>query len=449
MHHHVDHTVGKQVLGLLETFRQLLADGLFNDTRPGEADQRTGFGDVYVAKHGVRGGDPARCGIGQNNDVGLTCFLQFLHGDGGARHLHQRQDALLHARTARGGKQNEWATFFHGGVEASDDGLARGHAERAAHEIEILNRQHHAKTVEPAVAELYRVVHSGFVARVLEPIGVAALVAKAQRVGRHFRNGNVEPGLVVEHRLQTHGRAHAHVIVGARDDKLVGFDVLVEHKLAGLRTFDPEIFRHLAPQHPADFRTYDVGDPVHVVALDLNGGFFLRVYTASCRDATRFTDCFKHLALLLWNVGQSLLVCFVAFLTDVGRRYQYSKRQVILDARWAFAGVGSVGVGAGRLRPASKGRYGAARARRAKRRHRGSRRNRPSRTAGAARAARSTGPAKSDHSRGALGLSGRILLDHVPRRRSAGERLLRPIAKSRHFSRRAPGNMWYRRDCGQ
>ena len=66
----------------------------------------------------------------------------------------------------------------------------------------------------------------------------------------------------VEHQLQPRRRADAHVIVGARNDELVGLDVLVEDELAGLRTFDPEIFRRLAAQEAANLRADDVGDPI-------------------------------------------------------------------------------------------------------------------------------------------------------------------------------------------
>src|SRR5262249_45242027 len=63
-------------------------------------------------------------------------------------------------------------------------------------------------------------------------------------------------------------RPHAHVVVGAGDDELVGLNVLVENELAGLRTFDPEIFRRLAAREVvADFRPDDVGDPVHDAVL--------------------------------------------------------------------------------------------------------------------------------------------------------------------------------------
>ena len=73
----------------------------------GEADQRAGLGDLHVAEHGVGGGDAAGRRIGQHDDVGQARLAQALHGDGRARHLHQREHAFLHARAARRGEDDE------------------------------------------------------------------------------------------------------------------------------------------------------------------------------------------------------------------------------------------------------------------------------------------------------------------------------------------------------
>ena len=45
---------------------QLLADGLLDHPRAGEADQRAGLGDVDVAQHGEGGGDAAGGRVGQH-----------------------------------------------------------------------------------------------------------------------------------------------------------------------------------------------------------------------------------------------------------------------------------------------------------------------------------------------------------------------------------------------
>ena len=107
MHHHVDHAVVFEIFGALEAVGQLLADGLLDDARAREADQRAGLRDVHVAEHRVGGRDAAGGRIGQHHDVGLARLAQHLDRDGGARKLHQRQNALLHARAAGGRKHDE------------------------------------------------------------------------------------------------------------------------------------------------------------------------------------------------------------------------------------------------------------------------------------------------------------------------------------------------------
>ena len=195
-----------QIFRTLETFRQLLADGLLDDARPGEADQRARLRDMDVAEHGIGRRDAAGGRVGQHDDVGLASLAQQLHSDRGAWQLHQREDAFLHARAARGCEHDERRALLDGSFETLDHGLAGRHTERAAHEIEILHRDHDRQPIELAVAELDRVVGAGLAACVLEPVGVAALVAELQRIDRHVGHGDVEPGLAVEHRLHARSR---------------------------------------------------------------------------------------------------------------------------------------------------------------------------------------------------------------------------------------------------
>src|SRR5262249_3180887 len=114
-------------------------------------------------------------------------------------------------------------------------------------------------TFELAQAELDRVVGPGLAARILEPLRIAPFIAKLQRIERNLGDSDVDPGLVVEDGFQARLRAHAHVVVGPGNDELVRRDVLVEHELPGLRTFDPEILRRLATREVvANLRTDDV-----------------------------------------------------------------------------------------------------------------------------------------------------------------------------------------------
>jgi len=51
VHHHVDHPVIAQIFGLLETFRQFLANGLLDNAWPGKTDQCARLCDMNIAEH--------------------------------------------------------------------------------------------------------------------------------------------------------------------------------------------------------------------------------------------------------------------------------------------------------------------------------------------------------------------------------------------------------------
>src|SRR6185312_4325883 len=180
-------------------------------------------------------------------------------------HLHQRQDAFLHAGPAGRGEDDEGRFLLDRELHAANDSFAGGHAERTAHEIEILHGDDDGGPLELAVADLDRIIQVCAGPRIPDAIGVALLVTEFQGIGGHFRQGDVVPGLVIEDRLQPRQRADAHVIIGAGDHHLVGLDVLVKHELPGVRALDPQILRRLTTQHVADFRPNDVGEPIHVL----------------------------------------------------------------------------------------------------------------------------------------------------------------------------------------
>src|ERR1019366_9747299 len=165
------------------------------------------------------------------HDIGQFRLAQHLHADDGARHLHQRKYAFLHARAAGRGEYDERRFLFEREFKPAHDRLAGGHAERTAHEIEILYRDHDGGALELAVAYLDGVVQSGPGAGILDAVGISALVAEFQGVGGHLGQRHVEPGLVVEDRFQPRHRAHSHVVVRAGNHELVALDVLIEHEL--------------------------------------------------------------------------------------------------------------------------------------------------------------------------------------------------------------------------
>ena len=264
VHHHVDHAVLEEILGPLEAIGKLFADRLLDDARAGEADQRAGFGKVHVAEHGVGRGDAAGGRVRQHDDVGELHITKGVDRHRRARKLHQREHALLHAGAARGGKEDERLPPLARRHQAFDHRLARRHAERAAHEVEILDRDHDRHVLDIAGAEMDRVDRPGLGAGVAETVGIAALVAEFERIDRRVGDGNRLPLRIVEEVLEALPRRHPHVIAGAGDDVVVRLEVAMEHHLAGLGALDPEILRHLPlGEEVPDLWTDDVADPAH------------------------------------------------------------------------------------------------------------------------------------------------------------------------------------------
>ena len=62
MHHHIDHAVVAEILSALETFGQLLTDGLFDHPLASKANERARFCQLNIAKHGIGCGNAAVVG---------------------------------------------------------------------------------------------------------------------------------------------------------------------------------------------------------------------------------------------------------------------------------------------------------------------------------------------------------------------------------------------------
>ena len=110
----------------------------------------------------------------------------------------------------------------------------------------------------------HRVLQLRVAADGLEAVGVALAVAELERVVGDVAHRHDLVFAVVEQVPQALGRVHAHVVVGAGDDELVGLQVLVEDHLPGVGALHPQVVGHLTlgGEQPADLGT-DIVDPVH------------------------------------------------------------------------------------------------------------------------------------------------------------------------------------------
>jgi len=149
-----------------------------------------------------------------------------------------------------------------------DDRLGGGHAERAAHELEILHGGDNRRAFHAADPDQNGILQSGLRLCGLEAIRVAALVAEAQGIGGDAGERHGFPLRVVEEEAKPGAGIDTVMVAGAGEDELVRLQVLVEGHLAGLGTFDPEILGDLALRpEAADLWADDIGNPVQLSLL--------------------------------------------------------------------------------------------------------------------------------------------------------------------------------------
>ena len=128
----VEHAALEQELAALEAVGQLLADGLLDDARPGEADQRLRLGDVEVAQHREARRHAAGRRIGEDRDVGQAGAIEPRQRRRDLRHLHQRQRAFHHARAARARHDDQRQRGASSAVSMPRDDLLAHHDAHAA-----------------------------------------------------------------------------------------------------------------------------------------------------------------------------------------------------------------------------------------------------------------------------------------------------------------------------
>ncbi len=154
---------------------------------PAKPIDRARLGNVDVAQHGVGGRDAAGGRVGQHDDVGQAGLLQHARPQPWCAAAASATGCLPacgrrpRRRTARRGSLS-----LDGNVHRLDDHLAGSHAERAAHEANVMDDGDHFDAAALAAAREHRIFHAGLAAMFLEPVGIALLVAEFQRIGATF-----------------------------------------------------------------------------------------------------------------------------------------------------------------------------------------------------------------------------------------------------------------------
>ena len=262
--HQVEHAALEQELAALESVGQLLPDGLLDDARAGESDQRLRLGDVEIAQHRKARGHAAGRGIGEDRDVGQPRAIEPRQRRGDLRHLHQRQRAFHHARAARARHDQHRRAPLERQLDAAHDLLADHDAHRAADEAVFHRRHHRLDAVDAADADDHRVLLAGGFLRGGEPRLVRLGVGELQRIVRGQVRRQLFPPLIVEERFQPFGGAEAEVVRALAADVQVLDEILGVDDGVAFRTLHPQAFGDPAGLRGRRNRLARLFEPRHI-----------------------------------------------------------------------------------------------------------------------------------------------------------------------------------------
>ena len=242
----VDKAMLKREFRRLEFLGKLLANGVLDHAAASEADERAGLGNNHVTLHRKTRGHATRGGVGNHREIRQARFAVTLNRGRNFRHLHERNQAFLHARAARASEQHQRQALFGGMLGQTRDALAHHRAHRAHEErgIHYANRNAHACDAAHAAA------HALAQARLLSHAADFVQVAgEIERVGFGYVGAfGFKPALEafrIEHARQALGRRHAEMMAALGAHFVIGEHALRVGNAVALRTRDPRVVAHV------------------------------------------------------------------------------------------------------------------------------------------------------------------------------------------------------------
>src|SRR6266542_6669044 len=233
-----------------------------------ESDNSARLGDYCVAKHRVTGTHPTGCRVRQNRHVRNAAFGKLRKNCRGLRHLHQTQDALLHARAAGCRNKNEREFSLERLLSEPRDLFTDNRAHRATHEREV----HHAKTNGQS-HELSRERQDGVAITRLYggPFKALRILRKAQRVGRTDLGLCLLGRAFVEKNIEVLNRTNSAMVLTRRTHVEVPDEFLAEVRVAALVALLPRVRRNLEPLVTGRTGFLFLTEPGHLPKCDRGG----------------------------------------------------------------------------------------------------------------------------------------------------------------------------------
>ena len=237
----VEEAVFEEELGALEALWELLTNGLLDDAGAGESDKGFGFGYVEVAEHREAGRNAAGRRVGHDGDVGDFFVVEAGQAIGDFCQLHQRGDALHHARATGGRDDDERMPCGERAVYSAGDGFADDGAHAAADEAVFHDAEDNVVRAKLSDGVDDGVVEAGLLLGIGEALFVGLEVSEVERVCRaKFKIDEFVTRL--EKIFDAFARADAEVVTALGANLLVGLEFGLEDDLPAARASDPKAF---------------------------------------------------------------------------------------------------------------------------------------------------------------------------------------------------------------
>ncbi len=194
MDHHVDLTVGQIGLRPPEVGRQLLPGGLLDHARPGEAKERARLGDDHVGQSREAGKHAARRRMCEHRHEWEGMVREEVERDHGLGHLHEREDALLHAGPPRCRDNHQRDRLVDGCGDETREPLPDHGAHRAAQKAEVHDPEPGPLSADATHAPEERLGEARLELSVRQAVGVGAAVEEIQGITRSEVTRDLHPG---------------------------------------------------------------------------------------------------------------------------------------------------------------------------------------------------------------------------------------------------------------
>ena len=198
-------------------------------------------------------------------------------------------DALLHARPARGRDDDQGGFLEHREPRRGQHRLAGGDPHRAAHKAKFKDGDDRSLPADPAMRDNDRVAARPMGRlRLFQAVAIAPAVAKAQRVDDRLGQFDAREVAIVEQDREAPRGADAQMVAAVAANVEIGVELAVEQHLLAARTLFPQIVRHvLFADDGADLGQNKVGEPAHPVESRGAAVRYVIIQISCCPGSTR------------------------------------------------------------------------------------------------------------------------------------------------------------------